>query len=113
MGDIGAQLVRHAEPPQAAWDGSVMWREEPRTFSLTLTEVAADETIQLCVTSDTADADIVFDFYDLPDGGCRVIGRAALKPRTMLAKLAVKSMALVKGKAADRLGRFVNAMGRN
>lgn len=112
LGDIGARLQRTADAPQAAWEGTVMWRDEPRRFRVTTTEVAQDETIRILVQSETADADMVFDFYDLPDGGCRMIGKASIRAHTMIAKLAVKSMALVKGKAAERLGRFMTAMGR-
>lgn len=111
--DLGAKVTRTAEPPRMAWDCSLLWRDEARNFSAIAEEIAEEETISFAMTSDLALADLRLDLYDLPDGGCRVIGSAELTARTVIAKLALQSLRLVRGKAEDRLSRFILALARH
>ena len=112
MRDMHIQTERTGEPPSAAWACSVTWRDEPRRFTAGLVETAAAETMVLQFRSDLADAEITMDFYDLPDGGCRVIGKAVVSAHTIMAKLALQSLRLVRGKAEERLTRLIFNMGR-
>ncbi|MCW1934837.1 hypothetical protein [Pararhodobacter zhoushanensis] len=112
MRDMKIETERTSEPPSATWACSVQWREEPRRFAAGLVETAAAETMVMQFTSDLADAQITMDFYDLPDGGCRVIGKGVVSARTIMAKLALQSMRLVRGKAEERLTRLIFNMGR-
>ena len=112
MAGMGADMVRTAEPPAPRWEGAVTWRNEPRRFVLTSAEPAQDETIRLDFVASIADAVFTFDFYDLPDGGCRVIAKGTISAHSMLTKLALQSLRLVKGKAEARVRRFVTNMGK-
>lgn len=109
--DFGTQLTRVSEPPQTLWECSLNWHNQPRPFTALVQETTPDTTICITLTSDMALAEIVLDFYDLPDGGCRVIAVSDLTARTMIAKAAVQSLRLVRGKAEDRLGRFIAVLG--
>lgn len=95
-----------------AWSCVMAWREEKRNFTVKTVETAVDETICMTLESDLAGAELTLDFYDLDDGGCRVIAAAELTAHTIMAKLALQSLRLVRGKAEDRLARFVAAIGR-
>ncbi|MFN4099265.1 MAG: hypothetical protein ACK4GT_05775 [Pararhodobacter sp.] len=112
LAGMNITATRIAEAPQPAWDCTIHWRDEPRRFTARMTETAPDETMVLNIASDLADAAINMDFYDLPEGGCRVIARAEIAARTMMVRLALQSLRLVRGKAEDRLTRLVNAIGR-
>lgn len=109
---MGATVARTAEAPEPRWDCQLMWRDEPRAFTAALTETAADETMVLVLGSDVVGGTLTIDFYDLPDGGCRTMAKAELAPRTLIGKMAVQSLRLMRGKAEDRLSRFLQAMGR-
>lgn len=109
---MNATAVRVSDFPQAAWDCSINWRDEPRKFTARLVETAQNETMVLTITSDLADATIKMDFYDLPDKGCRVMSVAQIKAHSMMVKLALQSLRLVRGKAEERLTRVVNSIGR-
>ncbi len=110
--ELGAQVERISGPPQMAWDCSLVWRDEPRSFEVEVEETRPDETVKIVLTSDLALVDMTLDFYDLPEGGCRVISSAELTARTMIAKLALQSLRLVRGKAESRLMRFLTALGQ-
>ncbi|WP_323035409.1 hypothetical protein [Pararhodobacter sp.] len=109
--EMGARVERVSVAPQMAWSCAMVWREEPRKFSVNLLETSTDETMTMTLESDLAGADMVMDFYDLDDGGCRIIVEAELSAHTMVARLALQSLRLVRGKAEDRLKRFVGALG--
>ena len=110
--ELGATVQRTSEPPAMAWSCSLVWRDEPRKFVVTAQEPAADETVCIKLVSDLATAEMTLDFYDLEDNGCRVIAATELTARTMMAKLALQSLRLVRGKAEERLTRFITAIGR-
>ncbi|MCB1406816.1 MAG: hypothetical protein KDK01_11320 [Rhodobacteraceae bacterium] len=110
--DLGAQVERTAEPPRMAWQGALTWHDEPRQIAVTVQETVQDETFAMTVTSDLALADLQMDFYDLPDGGCRVLATAEVTAKSMIAKLALQSLRLVRGMAEERLARFVMVIGR-
>ncbi len=112
MRDVGAQVTRIAEPPAPVWECSKIWKDEPRAFTLHMTETVRDETVTYLLSSQLADVSVTLDFYDLPEGHCRVIGAATITTRTMVAKLALQSLRLVRGRAEDRVGRFIRAIGR-
>ena len=103
---------RVADAAQPTWNCSIHWNNAPRAFRATLTETAPDETMVLAITSELANAAINLDFYDLPDGGCRVIAKAEISARSMMVKLALQSLRLVRGKAEERLTRLVTAFGK-
>lgn len=107
-----ATTERTSEAPDMAWACSVVYREEPRRFALKAQETAPDETFVVVLDSELAQATIQMDFYDLPDGGCRVISTAEMIAHTVVAKLALQSLRLVRGKAEERLARFVGLLGR-
>ncbi|MCB1390152.1 MAG: hypothetical protein KDK12_13570 [Rhodobacteraceae bacterium] len=112
LGGMGITASRAETAPNPAWNCSIHWREADRAFTARLSEPAPDETMVLDIASDLANAAITMDFYDLPDGGCRVISKAVIDPRTMLVRLALQSLRLVRGKAEERLTRLVAALGR-
>lgn len=112
MADIGAQTRRQPPPADLAWHCTVTWRDAPRALTIEIAEPAPHETMTLTARADLGGADVTFDFYDLPDGGCRVIARADLHARSLIARAALQSVRLVRGRAEDRLGRFVALMGR-
>ncbi len=112
MGEIGAQVARTAQPPEASWNGAITWSGEPRPFTASSVETARDETIRLTIVAAVAGAVFTFDFYDLPDGGCQVIAKGTITAHTLLAKLALQSLRLMKGKAEARVRRFVIGMGK-
>ncbi|MCB1397647.1 MAG: hypothetical protein H6898_13150 [Rhodobacter sp.] len=112
MRDMGAAAERAGEPDEPRWACQLMWRDEPRRFSAELVETVPNETMTLVMDSEIAGGLLTIDFYDLPDNGCRAIAKADLKPHTLIAKVAVQSLRLMRGKAEDRLTRFVGAMGR-
>lgn len=103
---------RTAEAPEPAWACSVHWNNAPRAFTASMKETAPNETFVLTITSDLANAVLTMDFYDLEDGGCRVISKADITARSMVVKLALQSLRLVRGKAEDRLTRLVTAIGK-
>ena len=105
-------LRRTANPPAARWAGAIKWRGSERPLDLSLTEPRPDETMELSIKADIADATVLFRFADLPGGGCRVTAEATPHPRTVTARIAVTSMALVKGKLAKRLAKLVAALGK-
>jgi len=111
--ELGALPERTSEPPDMAWACAMMWRDEPRKFVLGVREIAVDETTRLTLDSSLANAEMTLDFYDLDDGGCRVMAAADLTAHTVMAKLALQSLRLVRGKAEDRLTRFISAIGRH
>ncbi|HPD93516.1 MAG: hypothetical protein H6900_02310 [Rhodobacter sp.] len=106
-----ASRLAHTQPVPR-WDCAVTWRNEPRQFTARLEEVTENEAMHLDVASTLASAGIALDFYDLPDGGCRVIARADVTAHTMMAKLALQSLRLVRGKAEGQLNRMIHAFGR-
>ncbi|MCL4674472.1 MAG: hypothetical protein KJZ59_00170 [Pararhodobacter sp.] len=110
--DLGAKLERTSDAPLMAWKGALTWRNEPRSLSVLVQETAPDETFAMTLDSDLALAEMVMDFYDLPEGGCRVAAKAEMTAKTMMAKLALQSLRLVRGKAEERLARFVMVIGR-
>ena len=112
LADLGAQVTRIAAPPAAEWSGSLDWRGAPRRFHLTAQEVVAHETMHLRIASDIASALVALDFHDLPDGGCRVTARADLTAQSLIARIALQSLRLVRGKTEDRLRRVLGALGR-
>lgn len=112
LSEMGASVERRGVLPEARWDCSLMWRESPRQMTVSLAETARDETMTLGLASDLAGATMVMDFYDLPDGGCRVLAKADLQANTVTAKLALQSLRLVRGRAEERLTRFVAVLGR-
>ncbi len=103
---------RTAAAPEPAWDCTVQWRDAPRRFTARLAETAPGETMVMTIASDLADVSIDMEFYDLPDGGCRVISKAEITAHSMLVRLALQSLRLVRGKAETRLTRLLNALGR-
>jgi len=103
---------RTADVPELAWDCTMQWRDAPRRFTTRLTEIAPGETMVMTIASDLADVAIDIEFYDLPDGGCRVISKAEITAHSMLVRLALQSLRLVRGKAETRLTRLLNALGR-
>ena len=109
---LGAHVARTAGPPRMAWACAMIWRGERRVFEIETVETTLDQTIKIVMTSALALAEITLDFRDLPDGGCRITGCADLTARTIAAKLALQSLRLVRGKAENRLERFITAMGR-
>ncbi|WP_068305568.1 hypothetical protein [Pararhodobacter sp. CCB-MM2] len=112
MRGMDITVTRVADPAQLAWDCSIHWNNAPRAFRAVLTEVTQDETMVLAITSDLANATINMDFYDLPEGGCRVITKADITARSMMIKLALQSLRLVRGKAEEKLTRLVTAFGK-
>jgi len=112
MSGMSIKAERRALPPSAAWDCSIVWRNELRRFAATLVETAPDETMVLGFTSDLADSSINMDFYDLPDGGCRVIAKGTVTAHTIMAKLALQSMRLLSGKAEQRISKLIHNIGR-
>lgn len=112
LADLGAQVTRRAVLPAAEWSGTLTWRDAPRAFQLRLHEVVANETQQLQVASDVATAAITLEFHDLPDGGCRVAARADLTAQSLIARVALQSLRLVRARTEERLRRFIGAVGR-
>ena len=112
LGGMNITTRRTAEAPTPEGACSIHWREAPRAFSAKLAETAPDETMVLTIRSDLADAAITMDFYDLPQGGCRVLSKADIDPHTVRVRLALQSLRLVRGKAEDRLTRLIAAIGR-
>lgn len=112
MRDVGAQVTRIAEPPHPAWECSKVWKDEPRAFTLRMVETNPDETIDYTLTAQLADVAVSLDFYDLPNGHCRVIGKTTITAKSIVAKLALQSLRLVRGRAEDRVGRFIRAIGK-
>ena len=110
--DIGAQVTRIAEPPEPEWACSKVWKDAPRAFTLRMSEPVRDETISYLLSAQLADVSVALEFYDLPDGHCRVIGKTTITPKSMAAKMALQSLRLVRGRAEDRVGRFIRAIGR-
>ena len=104
--------TRTAGAPEPAWDCAIQWRDAPRSFTARLVEPAPGETMVMTVTSDLADAAIDMEFFDLPDGGCRVISKAEVTAHSVLVRLGLQSLRLMRGKAEDRLTRLVTAIGR-
>lgn len=109
---MGATVDLLSGPPEMLFSCAMVWREEARRFTVKAVETAPDETFTLILDSDLAKADMTFDFYDLDDGGCQVITKAELSAHTMIAKLALQSLRLVRGKAEAKLERFVVAIAR-
>ena len=112
LGALCDTLTRTAQPPAAAWRGSVKWRGSARPLTLALRETSPDTAMTLGIEADVGDATVVFHFADLPGGGCRVTAEATPKPRGVVARMAVASMGLIRGKLAKRLARLVAAMGK-
>lgn len=112
LNGMNIATTRKAEAPEPAWDCAIQWRDAPRAFTARLVETAPAETMVMTITSELADAAVDLGFYDLPDGGCRVISKAEITAHSMLARLALQSLRLVRGKAEDRLTRLVAALGR-
>lgn len=112
LGDMGATTERRSDPPAASWACAMTWRDAPRAFQVAIAETVADETMTISVGSDLADAAVTCEFYDLPDGGCRVIARAELASRSLGSKVLMQSLRVMRGTLEDRLGRFVMLMGR-
>jgi len=110
--DLGAETERTSGLPQMAWACSLKYRGEPRRFTLSVVEATPDETFNIRLDSELALAEIGLNFYDLPDGGCRVISSAEITAHSVMAKLALQSIRLVRGKAEERLSRFVGLVGR-
>ena len=112
MQKFGISSTPAGSDPVPRWDCAVDWRNEPRQFTAQLEEVRPNETMRMTVASTLASAGIGLDFYDLPDGGCRVMARADVTAHTMMAKLALQSLRLVRGKAEGQLNRMIHAFGR-
>jgi len=112
LAGMNVTATRIADAPQPVWDCTFNWRDGLRRFKAQMTETAPAETMVLSITSDLADGTITMDFYDLPEGGCRVIAKADMQARTMMVRLALQSLRLVRGKAEDRLTRLITAIGR-
>lgn len=112
LAGMGITSARTAEAPEPAWTCAIHWRDAPRAFTARLLETAPDETMVMSIASDLADARIDMDFYDLPDGGCRVISKADIAAHSLLVRMALQSLRLMRGKAEERLTRLVTAIGR-
>lgn len=101
-----------AGAPEPVWDCTMQWRDAPRRFTTRLAEPSPGETMAMTIASDLADVAIDMEFYDLPDGGCRVISKADVTAHSMLVRLALQSLRLIRGKAEARLTRLLTALGR-
>lgn len=112
LGGMGIQTTRTADAPAPAWNCVIDWRDEPRRFTARMVETTPDETMTLVLASALADASLQMDFYDLPDGGCRVIARVEPVAKTLMVRVAMQSMRLVRGKAENRLTQLITALGR-
>lgn len=112
MAGMNVTARRTAEAPLPAWECAIHWHEAERRFTARLEETAPGETLLLSLASDLADAAVTLDFHDLPEGGCRVLARAEITAHKMLARLALQSLRLVRGRGEDRLTRLIAAMGR-
>ncbi|WP_417627354.1 hypothetical protein [Pararhodobacter aggregans] len=112
MEDMNVAARRTAEAPDPGWDCAIHWHEAERRFTARMQEPAPGETLLLSLASDLADAAITLDFQDRPEGGCRVTATADISAHTVLARLALQSLRLVRGKGENRLTRLIAALGR-
>lgn len=112
LAGMGIEARRLSGPPAPSWDCVVTWRDAPRRFTAQLTETVPEAEMRLNIASDLAEGTIQFDFADLPEGGCRVIARADITARTLTVRLALQALRLARGRASERLGRLVAALGR-
>lgn len=112
LADMNVSARRTEGGPTPAWDCAIHWHEADRSFTARMEEPAPGETLLLSLASDLGDAAITMDFQDRPEGGCRVTATADLTAHTMLARLTLQSLRLVRGKGEDRLTRLIAALGR-
>lgn len=110
--DLGMTVEGTAPPPQMMWHCRVVWRGEPRPLTVSATQTLPDEKVTIAIDSDLAGAEMTLDLRDLPDGGCRIVAHAEVTAHTMMARLALQSLRLVRGRAEKRLAGFVFALGR-
>lgn len=108
----GVKATLKQEQPVPVWDCAIVWRDAPREFTLTMTEPAPHETIRMAVASKLADVDITYDFYDLPEGQTRIVTQVEIGAHSVMVKLALQSMRLVRGAAEERVERLTRAFAR-
>ena len=110
--DLGAECRRVACAQGAEWQGALHWRGAARGFAATLQDTMAGRSVGLSLRADLADALVDFHVDDLAGGGCRVEARAEVSAHRMMARIALRSMAMMRGRLETRLERLIQALGR-
>lgn len=109
--DMGAecQIVKGAPNPE--WDCAIMWRDQSRQFGVRLDQSAAPEQLVFSITSGLAHATMVVHPRAIGENACAVRTEVDIAPRSMMVRIALQTLRLMKGETEDRLRRFVHAMG--
>lgn len=100
------------KPPAPTWTATIKWRGGERPLDLAIRETTPGAVMEMTIKADIADATVVFRFADLPGGACRVTAEATPAPHTLVARVAVASMGLVKKKLVKRLAKLIAALGK-
>jgi len=113
FGEQGANLRREgAGGPGTVWHLDVVSGGKVRPMIITLIDMEKPVAMQLRVTSEMVDADVVFAFADLPERGCQVSAEIDLAPRTLTARVAIQTLRLAKGKVEQKIQRALMALGK-
>lgn len=110
--DLGAQFQRRPCAQGAEWQCALPWRGANRAFVVTMIPSVPGRGVTLALRGDLADATIEFLVDDLPDGGCQAQAQADVTAHRMMARIALRSMAMVRGRLETRLERLIQALGR-
>lgn len=109
---MGAQVTRVAEPPEARWHCHLIWRNLPQSLHLRFTEPQPDAVTALIVDADHASAVLHMTLADMSEGRCRIDAEAQVQAKSLMAKLALRTSGLLRGRAEARLTRLITALGQ-
>lgn len=99
-------------PPNPQWHCAATWRGAVRPFVTSARETAPGAAMVFEITSDLATATVEFKFASTGETSTRVVASAMIRPKGMIAKMAVQSLRLMPGYVEDKLMNMTHAMGR-
>lgn len=108
----GVEAEIGTPPPNPQWHCAASWRGALRPFMASACETVSGEAMVFEITSDLATATVEFKFSSLGETQSRVVASATIKPKGMIAKMAVQSLRLMPGYVEGKLLNMTHAMGR-
>jgi len=113
LGSLGANLRREGDGGVGTiWHLDVTSGGKLRPVAITSVEVRPPEVLVLQAASEMLDADVVFAFADLSEGGCQVAAEIDLAPKTLTARVAIQTLRLARGKIEQKMVRALTALGK-
>lgn len=100
--------------PGAEWAVDLAWRGRMRHLSLRLADLDASVRIAVEATGESLDGGLAIDLQSMAPHRTRMTVRLDLRPRTLMARLAVQTLRIGRGQAEarfrDRIARIAQAI---